>query len=47
MLALKIGGGFQGVEEGWGDVLGGDVVLSCLNPFLKTDQIVMCQTSHG
>ncbi len=32
----------------WGDVLGGDFVLSSPNPFFKkSDQIVMWPMSHG
>ncbi len=34
-------------EIGWGDMLGGDFVLSVPNPFLKSGQTVMCMVSHG
>ncbi len=37
-LKTKSGGGMCWV---------GDFVLSGPNPFLKSDQIVMCPTSHG
>ncbi len=30
-----------------GDVLGGDFVLTGSNPFLKSDQSVMCPISQG
>ncbi len=41
----KSGGGIPG--WGLGDVLGGDFVLRGPNPFLKSDQTVMCQISYG
>ncbi len=46
-LKTKSGGGIYGEGKGWGDVLGGDFVLSVPNPFLKSDQIVVCLISHG
>ncbi len=46
-LANKNWGGGSVGGVGWGDVLGGDFVLRGLNPFLKSNQIVMWLISHG